>query len=115
MSKPLKQRKRKQLLNKAADALEKLRSRPPEEETPAAEEPKAPESLSHQKTTSKRALDYQPHRAKPGTRLIDPRGRFYAVEETGSLRAHDKPRSRVKREREARNSANQSPKKGSKK
>lgn len=70
--------------------VKKLAGRTPDQAEDAEEE-----------TTSKRAIRYQPHRAK-GARFLDTRRKPYIVTEEGSLRAIAKPPSRVRRQRAER-------------
>jgi len=58
-------------------------------------------SLSHETPVSKRAVYYQPHRCR-GTTFRDTRGDVNVVAESGAVRNVTKPKSRVKRQREAR-------------
>lgn len=70
---------------------------------PSPEPPPAPRSgtLSHEKPASKRAVFYQPHRAKE-TQFRDTRGDVNLVTDSGAVRNLTKPTSRVKRERRQR-------------
>jgi hypothetical protein len=57
--------------------------------------------LSFQKPVSSKAIRYEPHTADKGETVFeDTRGITYGVEESGALRAINKPRSRVKRLRQ---------------
>ncbi len=100
--KPLKERKRRKLLNKAAERLAKIHEKKPEKE----EAKPAPQSgtLSHEKTASAHEVRYNPKTA-PGTRMIDTRGVPYDIGPKGQLRRVRKPQlqrtARVERIRES--------------
>lgn len=91
---------RREIRRKVDQTLAKLLDHKP---APADEPKPAPKSgtLSHEKPESRRAVRYQPHRAK-GTHFRDTRGDVNVVTESGAVRNITKPTSRVKREREAR-------------
>jgi hypothetical protein len=71
--------------------------------------------LSFQKPASKKAVRYEPHTGKKDETIFeDPRGITYGVDTDGSLRAINKPRSRVKRIRDERRAAAQAREKAKK-
>ncbi len=109
--KPLKERKRRKLLERAAAGLAKIRknkSAAPEDPQP---EPKSG-TLSHEKPASRLAVRYNPMTA-PNSRMIDARGVPYEIGSKGQLRRVRPNLQRTARVEKIRESFRDNRKKGS--